>query len=275
MIEVITAGIDWLSLSMPNTALAYQSWRYACIRALETIALGGYKIEPRRLLGYEGHSAGNCFIGENEHGSFAQFTGEKANDVFSQVYSPNCKVSRLDVQLTAKYDEMPSGIAKEAYASAIRANEDLPTGRRRKCYIIVGSDGGDTAYIGSPSSEQRGRIYNKEIQSELVAYTRCWRYEVVFRNELSTSAAGQCPYPLVERAEWCVSVACKWFGSRGISISGIQPGLDVVLPLERTRPTDVERKLEWLKTQVAPTVRYLRSLGFGSIVDEYLSGTDE
>lgn len=270
MIEKITAGVDWLSLSMPNTASTYHEWRYKCTLALGSIAKDGYVVEPRKLLGYDGVSVGNCFLGENEGGSFAQFSGEKANDVFSEVYDANCKVSRLDVQLTVKYDEMPPNVAKGAYRDAIRANEGLPMGRRRKIYIIVGSDGGDTAYIGSPSSEQRGRIYNKEAQSELVAYTRCWRYEIVLRNQLSTDAARYCPNSPTERTDWAISLACEWFRRRGIVISGVQSGMTVALPLERTRPTDVERKLEWLRTQVAPTVRYLRSLGFESIIREAL-----
>jgi DNA relaxase NicK len=43
-----------------------------------------------------------------------------------------------------------------------------------------------------------------------------------------------------------------------------------VLPKVRTLPTDVERKIEWLRTQVRPTVQYLTELGFESILLEAL-----
>lgn len=32
--------------------------------------------------------------------------------------------------------------------------------------------------------------------------------------------------------------------------------------IQKTQPTDIERKLEWLRLQVAPTVRYLLEQGY-------------
>ena len=43
-----------------------------------------------------------------------------------------------------------------------------------------------------------------------------------------------------------------------------------MLPLQRTLPTDVERKLHWLSTQVRPTVEYLCKLGFRDTLLETL-----
>lgn len=257
MIEKITAGVDWISASMHETAPEYHDWRARCYGILEKIAEGGYKLEARALLGYNGVSAGNCFFGEGVQGSFLQLTGAHANVWFDMAYAASCKFSRLDIQITAKYEEQNVTIAKEAYDAAIRSNEGLPIYRRRKLWIIVGSDGGDTFYLGSSSSEQRGRIYNKEVQSEDVAYTRCWRYEVVLRNDLSTGYARQRATFGPERAYRDVSFVVDWFDRRGVTVLGVQSGLVEVIPIERTRPTDVERKLRWLQEQVQPSVRYL------------------
>lgn len=256
-IEAMQAGIDWLSISMPVACHSLPQWIRNGQKVIEGICDEGHKIEYRRLLGYEGVSAANCFVGANEQGGYMQFCGAYADSAFDRVYDPICKVSRLDLQVSTKFDVMPTNIAKEAYRDAIRANENLPNGRKRKVWIIVGSDGGDTTYIGAPSSEQRGRIYNKEVQSELVAYARTWRYEVVFRNDISTSIARYIASYTLKRTDWVISCVIDWYNKRGVAFDWFFDRLDIAVPLERTKPTDVERKMEWLRTQVNPTVRYL------------------
>jgi hypothetical protein len=260
-IERTTAGVDWISVTLDRNANGYQQWRGNAIYALESVAKQGYMVVPRRLLGYEGLSAGNCFVGANDWGGYAQFTGEKANYALDYLCHAQAHCSRLDVQVTAKYDELNVKEGKRCYRGAMDRNKTLPEGRRRKIWIIIGSDGGDTCYIGSPSSEQRARIYNKEVQSEDILYTRCWRYEVVFRNTLSTELLAGCPSGLAERAEWCVSVVTDWLAKRGVSVRGLVSQQRCALPIERTLPTDTETKLKWLNEQVKPTIGYLTGVG--------------
>lgn len=262
MIEGIQSGIDWLSLTAPREMPGLSNWKGACTRAIGEIAKQGYVLETRKMQGYEGISAGNCFFGEREDGFFCQLTGFHANDWFEQCYHPKCNVPRIDLQFTAKFDVMPANIAKKGYHDATLANSGLPVTRRRKMYIIVGSDGGDTLYIGSPSSEQRGRLYNKAVQSELPEYARSWRYEVVLRNELARNCAQQLPRASVERADYVLTLVCAWYEVRGVDCGLYHTGEKPPLPLQRALPTDVERKLDWLNSQVKPTIRYLCSLGF-------------
>lgn len=269
-IEEVTAGIDWLSMSMENEADGYTEWRAECTKAVERVAREGYTLVQRSLLGYDGICAGNCFIGENDYGSYCQITGEKANWAFPLLYRSNSHVSRIDVQLTAKLEVMDVNIGKRAYRDSIRANDAMPAGRKRKVWIIVGSDGGDTCYIGSASSQQRGRIYNKEVQSEDTHYTRCWRYEVVFRNGLATGFAGNLSVSPISQEEYALETVVKWFSQRGVEMGHFGGMGRVVLPLLRTLPTDVERKLKWLGSQVKPTIRYLIDLGFRDTLLELL-----
>jgi hypothetical protein len=157
---------------------------------------------------------------------------------------------------------MDLSVAKEAYRNATFENKSLPTGRRRKLWIIIGSDGGDTFYLGSPTSEQRARIYNKEVQSEDIQYTRCWRYEVVFRNDLSKQYATSYRQEGLSRPKFILQSVSKWFRVRGVDIHGLSSFNGVILPIERTRPTDIEAKLRWLDTQVKPTIAYLIAEGY-------------
>lgn len=261
MIEKMTAGVDWLSMSMRADSTSYHDWRARCYHSVEQIARDGNELKPRSLLGYYGVSAGNCFLGENPSGSYCQLTGHYANEYFSEVYDPKCKVSRIDAQITVKLDVMDKNVGKRAYRDATRQNESLPVSRRRKLWIIVGSDGGDTCYVGSASSEQRGRIYNKEVQSEDLEYTRCWRYEVVLRNELAVQFAATLSNTGGRYTQSVHTLCVEWFRLRGVDTSDMQTGDSVVIPLERKRPSDVNRKLDWLHTQVRPTVKYLIDAG--------------
>jgi hypothetical protein len=265
MIEEITAGIDWISISLGKSEWGYELWRGEVLYALHQVAKEGNQTEHRKMLGYEGLASGNCFVGFNETTGYAQFSGDKANYAFDYAMHPRAHVSRLDVQVTIRTDVMNVREGKRCYRAAMDSNKNLREGRKRKIWLIVGSDGGDTCYIGAASSDQRARIYNKEVQSEDISYTRCWRYEVVLRNELSTELAASVPNQDAERAQFCVSFVADWLSKRGISIPNLVSKRATALPIKRTRPTDVERKLNWLRYQVRPTIRVLRELGyFGS-----------
>jgi len=264
--ELIRGGIDWLTATYAGEGAAQELWVERGLWVLDRIAEQGYDINTRTMQGYYGASAGNCFVGTREDGSMIQLTGNHANDWFEYIYNPNIRVPRIDVQMTVKFTTMPLDIARRGYGDATASNEALPLSRRRKLVLITGSDGGDTLYVGAPSSDQRGRIYNKEVQSEDSAYTRSWRYEVVYRNDLGTQLAANCPINQGERAEWATSVVKQWFGARGV-VSGGYSGIDaVILPIARTLPTDVEKSLRWLETQVAPTIKRLTEAGYGETI---------
>ncbi len=261
-VEQLFAGVDWFSATLPSTAPNYAEWRNRGVKSIERIAKQGYVIKPRGLLGYYGVSAGNCFVGEREGDSLMQFTGHHADEAFNSVYRADMHVARIDIQVTVKTVERILDVAKTAYAAATADNDSIPQGRRRKLVLIVGSDGGDTVYIGSPSSDQRGRIYNKEVQSEQPEHTRCWRYEAVFRNGAAAPISAAVYASGGNRANICQKIAAAWFGKRGVDVNWFFSGVLEPMSLKRTLPTDVEAKLRWIDVQVRPTIRYLCELGF-------------
>lgn len=269
-----TAGIDWLTMTVREESDGYHEWRNTAVKCIERVADEGYQLGDRALLGYVGVSAGNCFLGDREGVTLCQITGEKADWAYPLLYNEAAHYSRIDVQITTQYDVMDANIGKKAYRDSLRANEALPAGRKRKVWIIIGSDGGDTCYIGSASSEQRARIYNKEVQSEDIAYSRCWRYEVVFRNDLATGFTRGQRLSHLSQESYCLATVDAWLSKRGVGMGLIGGMGDVVLPLARTLPTDVERKLKWLTSQVRPTIRYLCSIGFREILTEALFGEE-
>lgn len=261
-IEWAEAGIDWLSCSLKLDAPNVQQWRSACTWAIESISREGHQVIPRSMNGYHGVSVGNCFIGEREDGYWFNLTGEYANRFFHHTYHPNAHYSRIDAQITVKYVEARPDIGKDTYYAAHHFNDRLPSARRRKLFIIIGSDGGDTCYIGAPTSDQRGRMYNKAVQSQLERYKGCWRWEVVFKNELSTRYASDLARQPTGASQHVFGTVSTWYADRGCVIPGIGDMGAVILPKQRAVATDVERKLQWVERQVTPTIRYLCELGF-------------
>src|ERR1044072_1620051 len=257
MIEEVTSGVDWVTATLKRGAVLNQEWVERCLRHLDTVVADGHKLEYWRMQGYEGVKAGGCFVGEREDGHLVQFCGGYADSGWDSVYRYDAHFSRIDLQTTCKYKVMPKRVAKDAYRDAVKENETLPVSRRRKLYIIVGSDGGDTCYVGSSSSDERGRIYNKEVQSEDILYTRTWRWEVVLKNDKATDCASRIPKAGSGRPAFISDYCGHWYEKRGVTVPWLLADTPAPVRPVRTLPTDIERKRNWLKHQVRPTVEYL------------------
>lgn len=257
MIEQVTAGLDWLTMTLPVDAPSDQEFVRRGLICLDKIAEEGNQLQYRDMLGYGGVGCGGSFVGSRIDTHLIQFSGRHADMFFSEVYRRDAHISRADVQVTCKFKVMPKRVAKEAYRAATKENESISVGRRRKIYIIVGSDGGDTCYIGSSSSDQRGRLYNKEVQSEDPLYTRTWRYEVMLRNEAASDLCRTCEDKSTNRAQFCSDMVAIWYEKRGVEIPWLVSDTTMAIPPIKTLPTDIERKFNWLRHQVSPTIRYL------------------
>lgn len=257
MIEVVTSGIDWVTATLARGAVLNQEWIERCLRHLDAVVADGHRLEYSALNGYQGVRAGGCFVGEREDGHMVQFSGAYADSGWNAVYRYDAHISRLDLQTTCRYKMMPKRIAKEAYRDAMAQNETLPVTRRRKLFIIVGSDGGDTCYVGSTASAERGRIYNKEVQSEDILYSRTWRWEVVLRNEKAVDCANSFAQGVLSRPIFCSEYVGHWYEKRGVSVPWLLAETPLPIRPVRSLPTDIERKQNWLKHQVRPTIEYL------------------
>lgn len=259
----VTAGIDWISGTLPEGVLDYQTWIGDCEWALMQIAKEGYVIEKRRNQGYEGFGFGNTFVGTNERGAFAQFTGEKAHYAYPFLEHPSVHISRLDLQVTTQMAVMDNTIGEKHYASANTYDQNLPQNRQRSIDRYTSKGGGYTLYIGSASSPQRLRVYNKQAQTEDIFYTRCWRYEMVYRNRVSdllyrsVLSKGDTP------EQFIVSNVVNATRERGVNILGLEHITPEPLDMPVKPPTDIERKLKWLATQVKPTIKKLSEAGYG------------
>lgn len=267
-VESIRAGVDWLSCTLDREAYMAQAWVGECQRCLIEISGEGHQLGDFGINGYRGIIAGGSFIGQREDSFFCQLSGRYAEIYFDRVMRDDLHVSRIDLAVTVQFRTMPQGLGATAYAVSTEADRGLSSSRRRKIWYMSGSDGGYTLYIGSPSSDQRGRLYNKEIQSGTPEYERTWRYEIVLRNAramacvetLLTCAIG-------DRLGCCSSLVGQWYQNRGVRVPWEAASNYALLPIAAQAPSDAEKKLKWLSRQVKPAVAWLIEAGYGEEVN--------
>jgi hypothetical protein len=269
--QSVSCGVDWISGTLGRDEIDNQTWMYDCLHALEDVQRLGNVYKRRSLLGFDGWEAGGCFVGSNEKMHYAQFAGKYANDAYMMLEHPKVHISRIDLQTTVQYDVELLKEGRYQYARAIHHNKGLPEHRQRKIHLYAGSDGGDTIYLGSPSSDARGRIYNKAKQSSEHAYERSWRYEVVYRNERAASVFRYLVMPDIKASAIILSEVFEWYSERGVTILDVGIERTNVIALPKQPRTDVERKLRWVKNQVVPTIRKLAELGYAEELMEVIA----
>ena len=269
--ETVFSGVDWISATLGRDEIDNQTWLYDNLHALEEVQRYGNTYKRRSMLGFDGWESGGCFVGSNDTRHYSQFAGKYANDAYHFVDHPKVHISRIDLQITVKYSEELVKEGRYQYASAIHHNKGLPEHRRRKIHLYAGSDGSDTVYVGSPSSDVRGRIYNKAKQSNELSYERSWRYEVVYRNEYANSMFRRVITAADAASTVILQEVLNWCRERGIIVLDVgNDGGNTVAPPKPPK-SDVDRKLRWIRNQVVPTIRKLAELGYAEELMEVIA----
>jgi len=256
--DVADAGVDWLSASSPERNL------YDYANSLH------WRTEYRRhwaMLGYAGFETEGVRAGINADGaSFVQLSGQYARTNWRSYYQEAANCSRLDIQVTVKTKQYRGDIAERfgtrlhSYQTEVRAKRGplkMPKPR-----LINGYGEGDTLYIGSRSSAQMCRIYDKEKESRKPEYLCCWRFEIEFHDELAKMMAAT-----LIGSEHTEHLAVRlavmaWLKNRGLYVTFHSGREGINLP-NTYHKTELEEKLMWLEKQVRPTLQKLLVAGYG------------
>jgi len=274
-VVIVSSGIDYISATMPQDRPNAHAWYYKCIQFMEAMASDGNELYQARRLGYEGVVCGGSFAGVRDDGYFCAISGERAQGGFDAVYNGLPHVSRLDVQTTVRLPARNPNIATDARDAVDRANKWLSSARRRNATIIEDLRGGATCYIGSIKGRQYARIYNKETESKEAQYERCWRYEVVLRNDMAGQAAEMCKMSEYAQPVWSSMFVRQWLRKRKVSIPFDAAAELQALPSPKTHASDIETRLVWLREQVRPAIRRLLKLGLRDTILECLGLSDD
>lgn len=268
--RIVSAGIDYITATMPHTHPEVLVWYTRCIQYIETIANDGNEAIHTKRQGYEGVAVGGSFAGIRDDGYMVNISGERAQAGFDIVYRGAPHVSRLDVQCTFADSAGAGDTARNAQRSVAEANKKLSGAAQREATIIESLSGGATCYVCSKKSEQFARIYNKDAESGETQYKNAWRYEVQLKNKLATNTATI--FRLSEYAQpvQAATFVRQWLAKRGVSVPWKAAAELYALPSQKNTPSDVEARLRWLREQVRPALRRLIKLGLRDSILEAL-----
>lgn len=258
--------VDWLTLTVRREDGIEDLLRSGFELTLEQVHRGN-KPKPWGFMGYIGSHCGSITYGDRQDGAILQITGQEANEFFGETLWLKPKCTRIDLQVTATFPDAEIAYAANAYRQL--RSQPLAKGRPTKGMLYANTDGGMTCYVGSPASDHRGRIYDKWRESNDDHYKYAWRWEVESRAE-TAEAVFDALATSEDRAKTILGYVGRWFESRGITVPLPHEDCPTLSPPLHDR-SDTERKLEWLREQVSPTVRWLCGQGRGDDVTMALS----
>lgn len=272
---IVDAGIDYISLTMHNDNPNVQTWLAAAFAYLQEIAVHSDEIKHSKRLGYEGFAFGGSFVGQRERDTIAIFSGERAKRAYDLLYRRDCHVSRLDVQTSYRYSVPSSNVAQTVRNQVQRANATISSARQRNATLMEDLRGGATCYVGTRTSEQFARVYNKEAESGDSTYQGVWRFEVQFKNRYAEKVAEQFKTGDYQAPNQAAVLVKQWLRHRGVQTPWQAEAELLPLPKESNTPTQSEARLRWLRDQVRPAIRQLLKYGLRDDIIEALGLNDK
>lgn len=262
-IQCVETGVDWITV----TGETEKSWERVSAFAMHivTVALErGERTFKQVRNGYRLTCTRDIQFGKGSRGWMVCLSGEVARRFWLSFYAYAKNCSRIDLQTTLLYNDYSGREVQQMYKKAFEDNEGaLPT----QGTLLQGSNGGATLYIGSRRSEQMGRIYDKQKQSEkLGSYRKCVRFEVEFKGRRAKEVARW----LLDKSPTQEDIAAyvlQWFSDRYIPVPQMFTYRIDAIEVEKGVSTN-ERRLEWLKKTVSPVYRQLKLAGLQTEADE-------
>lgn len=194
-------------------------------------------------------------------GYFLQASGKTAKHAWLYLYPAKHRITRLD--LCCDYLIKPRHLATEWYNHLI----EFGVKKSHKFSRFTGGGGGETLYLGSRQSPQYGRLYDKGIQSGQAPVGELWRMEVEYKKPVAGFLAQHLmTLDTKQRQTEIANRVVQWFLERGCPVDKDWQSQEVKPIFVEERITTSEKKLAWLRGQVAPTVSRLIEAGLGKEV---------
>lgn len=255
--KLASASIDWLTCTIgePHHPADWMK-RQAAIHQVATTHHQGIEPKPWAWYGYYGYSLPGLKHGTRRDGSIVVASGPEANAIAWLLPVDSMRCSRIDLALTFWLDKDMPHLAKKYALEAHQSRAQAKSGANRRITLYDGFGAGDSLYIGSRSSDQMGRFYDKARESGQSEYKNAWRAEVEFKDERATKVWRSLAR-LSERERSITTTVANWWRDRGVHLPGPLPAgvqADSRLP---TATRDDERQIAWLRDQVQPTVKRL------------------
>lgn len=252
----ILQSVDWLTMTIKRSSaknrVAALAYEFAS-DSQET----GHELGSWARYGYEGYYCNGLRWGRRDTDDLLQLSSDTAGNMWLDYVAFADNVSRMDLAVTIEFmrDEGPRIIQEYQKIQRIGQSEKLG----RLYSLVQGTGGGATVYVGSRSSSQFGRLYDKAKEANQNKRSSDWfnciRWEVEFKSPLSGIVASRLWHPEVPEGYILATVA-NWFRDRNIWFPDVDLAEVGKMTVPRVELPD-EKRMAWLRKQVAPTVNKL------------------
>jgi hypothetical protein len=199
---------------------------------------------------YTGRRINGLSVGERRDDMLVNLSGPMAQRFGPLLMVWADSISRLDAQVTVQDPDLSHGWA--VYVDALaRMHPSVKAGETHTRFISS-TPSGSTSYIGAPASTRMLRCYDKHAESKGEYGPGTWRFEVQWRHVRASRAAES----LLERQSSPAAVLG--------AVCTAYLAYDIALPMQCLPSgwkdanikvkTDLERRLEWLNTSIAPCI---------------------
>lgn len=256
---VTYAGVDWVTMTTNNDIIGVE-WYTIYVNYRKEMLQEANEEKPWNNGFYAGLKIAKMRWGYSENiGYILIVSGADAERMWQRLQPTNGRVTRLDLCVDFVMKN-PSQEADIAYHKLTRKGEKII----RRYSLFVNNAGGTTCYLGSRHSQQFGRLYDKGIEAGTHEKGLKWRAEVEYKKPLSGYIAKLLAEKKPEtRGAAIMNTVTAWFDERGAPLANLKAGGKPLLATVEQRITTADRKLAWLRTQVAPTVIQLVEAGYG------------
>jgi len=210
---------------------------------------------PWNASGYEGFKVGHLQYGERYDGCLLRLGASVAHSHWQRAFALARKCTRIDLQVTFRSVEEPGVVIHRHYKELLKHNRKFK--KAPAVAMLLAHDGSRTVYSGRRSSDVFGRIYDKHKESGLKEFQNCVRYEVEFKGRRAQAMAHRLITSSNPQLE-TVGHVCRMYSNRGCSLRRLTNAFRGCTSIDALTcpvlPNDVDRKLQWLRVAIRPTV---------------------
>jgi putative hemolysin len=256
---IVGATVDWISGTCPIISPEYKECEKVGYTLIDNEQEAGNELLSMQTSGYGGLKCGKVYYGTRHDGSYIQATGEGADRYWRSIGTAFKRITRLDAAVDVKYSppdpDFIRWCARDSHEA--RASVKNPW----KVRFQDGYGAGDTAYIGSYSSQHFMRIYDKEKESGDENYKDVIRFEAVLRKANATSLCNEL-LPLRGKTynRYIVDFMYQYCAARGIQPQFTSSTTANLLRLKNDA-SDRVRFTRWLYKQLPISIN--RAIGYG------------
>lgn len=251
-VKDLTVAVDWLTVTTSEAEKSATLIHNLFSTVGVSQIIQGIS-RPWHFCGYHGKAFDGLRYGlRGDDEAIVILSGKAAATYWSKVAPTRGKCTRIDLAVTCALEQADYNVGQRAYLDASSAFAG-------KSSVVYNSRGGSTCYIGSRTSQKFARLYDKGAE-EGMQPGELWRYEIELKKPLSEVAVDHL-LRAKDPAGWIAQYVWMIFTGRGIKPLFTSTNAQCAIEVEASI-TSVAQKLQWLSSQVAPTVGRLIVEGY-------------